>query len=134
MPKGTLARGSTARIYRDGEILVGQLLVPQEGRFEVRHLPPGSYLARDETGEEVRFEVSAFEETTVICGSGSPVGPTGAPASGHAQRSDTRLVGRKPAVNEHAPHATPGERGKPKPKPRAKSKAKPKPAAKRKRK
>lgn len=39
--------GSTARIYRDGEVLEGAILVPAAGPVELRHLAPGSYVLKD---------------------------------------------------------------------------------------
>lgn len=98
-----LTPGSTARIFRDGGVLAGIVGIPSEGRFEVRHLPPGQYVARDECGGERAFEVKSGVEVTVISGRGEPVGPTGAPGSGHTVAQETRQVGAQPIANEFAP-------------------------------
>lgn len=109
--KQRLEPGSTARIYRDGGVLVGpSLLVPTEGRFEVRHLDPGHYVARDESGNEVAFEVSARDETTVIVGSGTPEGPTGAPGTGRTDAITTLDTGAQKIPNEFAPEHSPAAR------------------------
>lgn len=108
--KKGLTPGSTARIYRDGGVLEDQLLVPAEGRFEVRHLPPGQYVARDETGGEQAFEVKAKQEVTVVSGSGEPSGPTGAPGAGHTQEIPFREVGAQEIDNEFEPEHSPAPR------------------------
>lgn len=108
--KKGLTPGSTARIYRDGGVLEGQLLVPAEGRFEVRHLPPGQYVARDETGGEQAFEVKPKVEVTVVSGSGEPSGPTGAPGAGHTQEIPFREVGAQEIPNEFEPEHSPPAR------------------------
>src|SRR5688572_26075759 len=107
-----LTPGSTARIYRDGGVLEGQLLVPSEGRFEVRHLPPGQYVARDETGGEQAFEVRPDVETTVVSGAGDPAGPTGAPGAGHIESVPTREVGAQEIDNEFEGEHVPPSRAR----------------------
>ena len=77
--KKKLTVGATVRVFRDGGVLVGPLMQVPKGRFSVRHLDPGSYVARDELGGEQAFVVSADQEDAVIVpgadvgmGSGEP--------------------------------------------------------------
>lgn len=63
----TLHPGAEVRIYRDGtEIQPGVLIAPVDHHLEIRHLFPGSYLARDGFGNEVPFVVTAQEEAVVL--------------------------------------------------------------------
>jgi hypothetical protein len=70
------------RFYRDGHYLAGQSHVPN-GRFEVRHLAPGQYVARDELGGEQAFVVPANTETAMILKGPDPMG--------HDEQIDRRL-------------------------------------------
>lgn len=65
-----LAAGSACRVYRDGGSLTAQLTVPRDpdAAMLVRSLAPGRYVARDEQGGEVAFEVSAGAEFAVVQG------------------------------------------------------------------
>jgi hypothetical protein len=58
--------GATARIYRDAEVLVGQILVPSAGPVELRHLAPGSYVLKDEEGGYAEVAIDPLVETTVV--------------------------------------------------------------------
>jgi hypothetical protein len=64
--KKKLTVGSTVRIFRDGGVLHGPLLNVPDGKFTVRHLPAGSYVARDEDSNEVQFVVGVDNEEAVI--------------------------------------------------------------------
>lgn len=61
-----LTPGSQARIFRDGNVLVSAMPVPQSGAMTVRSLDPGKYEARDELGGLMRFTVDAKSEVTTI--------------------------------------------------------------------
>lgn len=80
MAKSKLLRGSMARIYRDGGNLECNVLIPAEGAMVLRNLSPGRYLAVDEEGGQVAFEVSAFEEAATVIG-GDFVGASCEPGS-----------------------------------------------------
>jgi hypothetical protein len=98
MTTQTLAPGSQARIYRDGGTLVAACLVPDEGRFEVRGLLPGQYVARDEMGGERAFEVRVGEEVAVVSGQGTvvPPGASGLPGTGSRVDAPPLNVGAAP--------------------------------------
>lgn len=102
MTTQTLAPGSAARIYRDGGVLVASCVVPGSGRFEVRGLPPGQYVARDECGGEQAFEVHANVETTVVAGAGGPVAPgaSGGPGTSSVAEAPALHVGPAPVITE----------------------------------
>lgn len=93
---GRLKVGSTARLYRDGiddsAHLLGQVIVPR-GRMEVRHLDPGTYLARDEEQNEITFVVTALEEAAVVQGAADPDGTVAGPGSANVDSSPVQLVG-----------------------------------------
>jgi hypothetical protein len=105
MSTQTLAPGSQARIYRDGGTLIALALVPDEGRFEVRGLLPGQYVARDELGGEQPFEVRVGEEVAVVAGQGANVAPgaSGLPGTGGRVAFDALHVGGAPVFR------TPGQ-------------------------
>lgn len=64
--EGKLAPGGHARIFRDGGVLEGMVEVPASGPMVLRHLAPGVYVARDEQGNSVAFEVSAHSECVTV--------------------------------------------------------------------
>lgn len=81
-----LTPGAHARIYRDGGVLEGMVAVPLKGPLELRHLAPGSYVLKDETGGYEEFAVDPLVETTVVHTaasrrSGKVEGGTGEPGS-----------------------------------------------------
>lgn len=61
-----LSPGAQARIYRDGNVLEGACLIPQKGDLELRHLAPGSYVVKDETGGYEEFKVLPKVETVAV--------------------------------------------------------------------
>jgi hypothetical protein len=110
--KNKLTVGATVRIFRDGGVLVGPLLQVPDGRFSVRHLDPGSYVARDELGGEQAFVVGVDREDAVIVpgpdvemGSGEPGSAWVVPAL--AQDEGTEPKYPKPATAAHAPKVEP---------------------------
>lgn len=105
MSTQTLAPGSQARIYRDGGTLVAAALVPDAGRFEVRGLPPGQYVARDEQGGEQAFEVHAGVEVATVAGHGANVAPgaSGLPGTSGVVEARALHVGSDPVIR------TPGQ-------------------------
>lgn len=98
-----LTAGASVRFYRDGHHLAGQAIVPN-GRFEVRHLEPGKYVARDELGGEVAFAVTANAETSLVQAGVDPLGHdnplarvnTGAPGQAFSVPTETPNVGVRP--------------------------------------
>jgi hypothetical protein len=58
--------GANVRIFRDGEVLHSQINAPARGPIELRHLPPGSYVLKDEEGGYAEVAVDPFVETTVV--------------------------------------------------------------------
>jgi len=61
-----LSPGAQARIYRDGDVLEGAVLIPQRGPLELRHLAPGSYVIKDETGGYEEVKILPKVETTAV--------------------------------------------------------------------
>jgi hypothetical protein len=104
MTTQTLAPGSAARIYRDGGVLVAQCNVPATGRFEVRGLDPGQYVARDELGGEQAFVVHPGTESTTVSGHGAAVAPgaSGMPGTGSVAEAPALHVGPDPVVTAPA--------------------------------
>ena len=64
--KKKLSPGAQARIYRDGDVLEGSVLIPQKGPLELRHLAPGSYAIKDETGGYEEVKILPKVETTAV--------------------------------------------------------------------
>lgn len=110
MTTQTLAPGSQARIYRDGGTLVAVALVPDVGRFEVRGLHPGQYVARDEQGGEQAFEVHADAESATVSGGGASVAPgaSGMPGTGRVVEARPLNVGAEPVFTSPG-QVAPGE-------------------------
>jgi hypothetical protein len=86
-----LQTGSLARIYRDGEALQESVTVPA-GRMEIRVLAPGQYVARDECGNEVAFEVSALAEVAVVQDPGGDEGPVPPAGTSRGEEVAVRLT------------------------------------------
>lgn len=80
-----LTPGSTARIYRDTDLVAPAFNVPAKGRIELRNLQPGQYVARDECGEEEAFEVTHATEVVRLGSRGSESGPVAAADSTRQQ-------------------------------------------------
>lgn len=102
---GKLQAGSHARIYRDGQVLEGMVLVPVKGNLSLRHLAPGSYVLRDESGNEVAVKVGALEEDAVVQVSGGAPGidsGTAEPGSAVVQTEDVER-NTQPALSELTP-------------------------------
>jgi hypothetical protein len=66
-----LVPGATARIYRDGGVLEGSILVPVGRPLELRHLAPGSYVLKDEAGGYAEVAIDPKVETTLVHTRGS---------------------------------------------------------------
>ena len=64
--KKKLSPGAQARIYRDGDVLECAVLIPQKGDLEIRHLAPGAYVVKDETGGYEEFKVLPKVETVAV--------------------------------------------------------------------
>jgi hypothetical protein len=62
----TLTPGSSARVYRNGELVGPTFNVPTDGRVEIRGLDPGQYELRDECGGHVFVEVTHLTEVVRV--------------------------------------------------------------------
>ncbi len=100
-----LTPGSTARIYRDGEVLEGIVLVPERLPLELRHLAPGSYVLQDETGGYEEVAVHALEETTTV--------HTAMSRRAGAQTGETTKGTAEPGSSFQVPGPEPAEKLKP---------------------
>lgn len=102
---GSLQAGSHARIYRDGQILEGMVLVPQESRMSLRHLAPGSYVLRDECDNEVAVRVGVdSEDAVVFVKGGEPGADDGTAEPGSAVLTElTTERDTRPALSENQP-------------------------------
>ena len=119
----TLHPGAEVRIYRDGTELVSSLIAPCDHHLEVRHLDPGSYVARDGVENEVPFVVDPQQESAVLRVKGShdsakPSGPGGSlvdPVPAQAAQSEpTRpdpVFASKPKADVESDVPVPAEPG-----------------------
>jgi hypothetical protein len=98
----TLTPGSSARVYRNGELVGPTFNVPTDGRVEIRGLDPGQYELRDECGGHVFVEVTHDTEVVRVGHQGDDDGPVAAADS-------TRQLDRPEDPAPPAPVYPPGQ-------------------------
>lgn len=96
----SVAAGGAVRVFRGGVDLISQVNAPVDGSdLGLRFLGAGGYVARDEQGGEVAFEVGAEGELAVVAvgeagGGVTVVGPGG----DVIDRVESPKAARKPAA------------------------------------